>query len=143
MGLTSNVHGTVWVDDSGANRDDDRVIGKSGGENKGGGGSLIGVHVGTMLLPCILLGLASGGALATVGLLFLLATLLLLLQPVPPLLLLSLLLLLQWLLLLLLLELRVPRVVLNGIDFVHMVTLLFLPGLVLLPSNERHLLDVS
>ena len=83
------------VNDSGAGGDDDGVIRKRGGEGKGGGRSLIGVCIGVVLLPCVLLDLASGGALATVGLLLLLlASLLLLLLPVPLLLLLPLVLLL-------------------------------------------------
>jgi len=143
VGLAGDVCGAAWVDDGGAGRDDDWVVRKRGGECEGGGGSLIAVHIGMALLPCILFGLASSGALATVCLLLLLlASLLLLWQPVPPLLLLSLLLLLWWLLLLLL-ELGVSRVVLDGANFVRMITRLLLPGLVLLPSNERHSLDIG
>jgi len=143
VGLASDVHGAAQVDDGGAGRDDDRVVRKSGGEGKGGSGSLIGVHVCTALLPCVLFRLASGGALATVGLLLLLlASLLLLRQPISPLLLLPLLLLLRWSLLLLL-ELGVPRVAFNRADFVRMITQLLLPELVLLPSNECHSLDVG
>ena len=98
------------------------------------------MHVCTALLPCILLSLAGGRALATVSLLLLLASLLLLLRPVPPLLLLPLLLLLQWSLLLLqwsllllqwslllLLELGVPGVALNRTNLVHVVMRLLLP----------------
>ena len=94
MGLAGNVCRAAQVDNGGASGDNNRIIGKGGGEGKGGSGSLVGVHVSVALLPCILLGLASGGALATVRLLLLLlATLLLLQRPIPPLLLLSLLLL--------------------------------------------------
>jgi len=142
VGLASDVHRTAQINDHRAGSDDDGIVGESGGESKGGNGSLVGVHVGMVLLPCILLRLASGGALATVLLLLLLATLLLLWWPVPSLLLLSLLLLLWWSLLLLL-ELGVPRVALNGADFVHMVAQLLLPRLVLLPGNERHSLNIS
>jgi len=106
VGLAGDVHRAVWVDNSGAGRDDNGVIRKSGGKGKEGNGSLVGVHISAAQLPCILLGLASGGALATVGLfLLLLATLLLLQRPVPS----------------LLLELGVPRVVLDGTNLVHMV----------------------
>jgi len=130
VGLTSDVCRAVQVDDSGARGDDNGIIGKSGGEGKRGGGSLVGVCICTVLLPSILFHLASSGALATVCLLLLvLASLLLLWQPVTP--------------LLLLLELGVPRVVLDGADFVHVVAQLILPGLVLLPSNEHHSLYIG
>jgi len=66
VGLTGDVHRAVWVDDSGASEDDDGIVGKSGGKGEGGGGSIIGVHVHMALLPSVLLGLASSGALATV-----------------------------------------------------------------------------
>jgi len=126
VGLAGNMHGAVRVDDGGASGDNDRVIGKSGGEGEGGSGSLIGVCVCTALLPCVLLGLASGRVLATVRLLLLLAFLL---QPIPP--------------LLLLLELEVPWVALDGTNLVHMVARLLLPQLVLLPCNEHHSFNVS
>jgi len=117
MGLAGDVHGVAQVDDGGASRDNDRIVGESGGKGEGGGGSLIRVCIGAALFPSVLLCLASSGVLAMVCLLLLLlASLLLLQQPIPPLLLLSLLLLLQWLLLLLL-ELEVPWIVLNGTDF--------------------------
>ena len=143
VGLTGDVRRAARVDDSGAGGDDDRVVRKRGGEYEGGGGSLVGVRVYMALLPCVLFSLASGGALATVCLLLLLlASLLLLRQPVPPLLLLPLLLLLWWSLLLLL-ELGVPRVVLYGANLVCVVMQLFLPQLMLLPSNERHSLNIG
>jgi len=109
VGFTSNVCGVARVDDGGAGRDDDRIVGKGGGEGERGSGSLVGVHIGMALLSRILLGLAGGRALAMVGfLLLLLASLLLLWWPVPP--------------LLLLLELGVPRVALDGANLVRMVT---------------------
>jgi len=81
MGLTGDVHGATQVNDSGASKDDDGIVGKGGGESKRGGRSLIRVHVSAALLPSVLLCLASSGALATIGLLLLLlASLLLLLE---------------------------------------------------------------
>ena len=112
MGLTSDVCGTVRVDNW-ACRDDDGIIGKSGGKGKGGGRSLVGVCVSMVLLPSILFHLASSRVLAMVGLLLLLATLLLWWWPIPP--------------LLLLLELGVPRIVLDCANFVCMVAQLLLP----------------
>jgi len=137
VGLASDVCRVAWADDSGSSSDDDGVIRESGGEGGGGGRSLIGVCIGAALFPCILLGLASGGALAMVHLLLLLlAFLLLLLQPIFPLLLL-------WWLLLLLLDLGVPRIVLDGANLVCVVMQLLLPGLVLLPDNMRHSLNIG
>ena len=136
VGLASYVCGAAWVDDGGASRDDDGVVRKSGGESERGGGSLVGVRISTALLPCVLLGLASCGALATVLLLLLLlATLLLRWQPVPPLLLLP--------LLLLLLELGVLGVALDSANLVCVVAQLLLPRLVLLLGNECHPLNVG
>jgi len=80
VGFAGDVRRTVQVDDRGAGGDDNRIVRKGGGKGKGGGGSLIGVHICTALLPCVLLGLASGGVLAMVCLLLLLASLLLLCQ---------------------------------------------------------------
>ena len=131
----------MQVNDCWAGKDDDRIIGKSGGESEGGSGCLVGVCIGTALLPCVLLSLASGRVLAMIGLFLLLASLLLLLlllQPIPPLLLL-------WLLwsLLLLLEMEIPRIALNCTNIVLMVMQLLLTRLVLLPSNECHSLNIS
>ena len=128
MGLANDVCRAAQVNDGGAGGDNDGIVGKRGGEGEGGSGSLIGVCVCTF--PCILFGLASGRAFATVGLLLLLlASLLLLWWPIPP--------------LLLLLDLGVSRVALDGADFVCVVVRLLLPRLVLLPSNEHHSLNVN